>query len=95
MRYNGISLAEIAGYDPYILREVIGRKRDQFGRLIRVGSDLPEGVEVDGNGQRIISWPTAFSNAFRNARRFHGINQETVAREWEALVKEDPNFQGI
>ena len=92
--YGGKSLAEVAGYDPWQWRLVLCRARNSSGQLIRDdgGEKLPPWVEVDERGQRVISKPVSFSQAFMQVQKRRGKNKEQSAAAWAEWMKDNPGY---
>jgi hypothetical protein len=91
--YNGKTLREVAGYDPYLMSQVLGRPRDKFGKLIGSSgdSDLPEGVAVDARGMRIIRNPIGtFRDAYKYAKRIQGISEREAVSHWDRYTGAHP-----
>lgn len=90
--YAGKSLAEVAGYDLRQLRLVICRPRDANGRLVRGGERLPPWVEVDAEGQRVVSNPVPFQEAFYQVQARAGRNRAQAADAWLDWRLRNPRF---
>ena len=92
LTYAGKPLSEIAGYDDLQLRWIIFRARDKHGRLIRKTKDLPDWVEVDEEGQRIISNPKPFEFMFRQVQLNRGKSREEADKDWQGFLAENPKL---
>jgi hypothetical protein len=86
------SLAEIAGYDDRQLHYVVSRPRDKQGRLYRRGGDLPEGVETDAQGMRIVREPVAFAQMFREVQEYQGVPEPEQAARWQTYREANPGL---
>jgi hypothetical protein len=89
MLYAGKTLAEIAGMDDLQMRWVVSRRRDQQGRLIRRDRELPEWVEVDAEGMRIITQPRRFGDVFRRTYEELGLSQQQIEARWTGFWNEN------
>ena len=91
--YGGKSMLEIAGYTPYVLRDVLGLRRDDGGRLVR-GSGLPPWVKVDAQGHRVIAGkPMTYAAMYAQVRKNRGATDEEVAAQWQHYVLDNPSAQ--
>jgi hypothetical protein len=72
----------VAGYDDEMLARVVFRRRDRYGRLVRATEDLPPGVEVDEDGQRVVTDPRPFSVMYRQVRMSQGMSREEAEDDW-------------
>jgi len=75
-------MQEVARYDDYQLFHVILRARDQFGRLIRKMAGLPDWVECDEEGMRIVSKPKPFQVMFQQIGRRAGWSDKEIDNAW-------------
>lgn len=93
LRHAGHTLADIAGYDDVQISHVICLKRDKYGQLVRrKRNDLPDWVEVDENGMRIISKPVPFSKMYRQVQRDRGLSKEAASGRWKAYQAANPKL---
>ncbi len=93
MLVNGKSLAEIASYTSWQRRGVLFLKRDRDGQLVRRRHyDLPEGVEVDKEGRRIISNPVSLGEAFRQVHAKAGLDDKKIKKAWKRYKKDNPKM---
>jgi hypothetical protein len=83
--------SEIAGYDSTMLRWVIARPRDKYGRLKRRGN-LPPWVEVDDKGMRVVTRPVAFQTMFRQVAKSKGLELEQIDKEWKEYQAANPKL---
>lgn len=65
------------------------RKRNKFGELVRNEEDLPEGVEVDDEGMRVVKNPVAFSKMFRQVATMRGLDPD---QEWDRYLERNPGL---
>ncbi len=95
LMYAGKSLREIAGYSDLQLRRIVFRERDKFGALVRVDDDLPEYVRntMDENGHRVVKNPKPFAIMFKQVAKRKGMDDKTVAEQWESYVKDNPKLK--
>lgn len=97
MLYGGKTLDEVASYDDWQMANVVCRKRDKSGRLVSTrqslgpdGEELPPWVEVDDNGQRVVSRPTSFGKMFQAAKKAQGMKDWEAKRAWHSYSDNDP-----
>lgn len=93
--YAGKTLTEIAGYTPWV-RMALFAPRDKHGRLRREDKGLPEGVEVDDNGYRVVgegsSKRTTMAQAIKRAWRRHGMTKQQVEEAWARYKEANPDM---
>jgi hypothetical protein len=93
--YSGKSVSEIAGYDDAQIHNVIFRKRDNKGAIIRKGgaNDYPDHVKFDSNGMRVITNPCGFRDMYASVQKRRGLNKEVIEDKWKAfLTKREEQF---
>jgi hypothetical protein len=94
LKFNSIPMTEIAGLDTYQLAFVYGRRRDKQGQLVRVGSEgLPDWVEVDADGMRVVSDPVPFGRMWGQVCHGRGWSKEATTRSWQEWLKANPEFE--
>lgn len=93
--YAGKTLQEIAGYDNYQLLWVLFRKRDKYGRLIRVDSELPPWVKVDANGMRVVGKRVSFGAMYKQVKRTQGLSKEEADKKWKDYLETNPGAEDI
>lgn len=87
---GGRSLAEIAGYDDSFITGCLWLSRDETGRLIQTGEELPPWVLVDRNGQRLVANPQPLSHLFREVQRWRGVSAEGAEQAWQQWLERNP-----
>jgi hypothetical protein len=90
--FNGKTLAEVAGYDVYIMRHVLNRRRDKYGRLVRKSEELPPWVEVDDDGMRVVTRPCSFASMYRKVKRWQGHSTESAEEHWKKYLRDNPRL---
>ncbi len=90
--YAGKTMVEIAGWDDCQMRWVVCRKRDKSGRLVRRDPSLPDWVETDERGMRVVTNPVPYSTMFRQVMRGRGLTDREAAVAWAAWRTENPQF---
>ena len=91
LMYSGKPLSEIAGYDDVIIFRIIGRHRDQYGKLVR-DNGLPSGVEVDENGMRVIRNPMPFTAMLRDVWESRGLERSEALGKVDEYLAENPKL---
>jgi len=90
--YAGKTPEQIAGYTPWT-RMALFYPRDQHGRLKRRYRDLPEGVEVDANGMRVITGPKiSLKEATYRANRELGLAEADIDKLWQKFLDDNPLY---
>ena len=92
--YAGKTLAEIAGYTPWV-RVALFMPRDKHGVLKR-SKGLPEGVEVDERGFRVVgegsSRRTTMEQAVKRSWRKQGMSKQAVEETWQRYREANPEM---
>lgn len=91
MLFGCKSLREIAGYDDVQIVHVLARRRDKWGKLVR-SEELPPGVEVDDDGQRIVTRPVPFKRMYRMVKKLQGLPAEKIDTAWDEWQADNPKF---
>ena len=86
------SLLDFADMDSYQMRWVYGRPRDKHGRLRRGAEDLPDWVEVDADGMRVVTDQTTFSSMFHQVKSSQGLKPEQVKDAWQMYLMDNPKL---
>lgn len=90
--YAGKTIAEVAGYDDLQTMEVVFRKRDANGSLVR-GGGLPPGVNVDADGMRIIKNRQPLERVYKKLKKeFAGLTESQADEQWERFRAENPTM---
>ena len=93
LAYHGHTRVQIAGYDLRYVTYVLGRRRDERGRLIRHPADWPAHVEVDSEGMRVVRNPVGFSTMFMQVKkRSHGLDDAEAREQWAQFRADNPRM---
>lgn len=67
--------------------------RDKWGKLAE-GEQLPDGVEVDGQGRRVIprDKQMSFTQAFARAKKSQGVDRDQAQQHWEQYLAKNPQL---
>lgn len=87
-------MEEIAGLDSYRLRWVYSRARGDDGKLIRRSSGMPDWVEVDSRGQRVVRNPQPFVKMFKTVcTKTWRMDRDQLVATWEDFKQSNPDFE--
>lgn len=90
----------MAQYTTVQLSRVLFLKRDKWGRLLDPRDVLPDGIEVDDRGQRVIPKDrhglpknrVAFQKLFVQAKVRGGMTQAQAEDDWDRYVDANPSL---
>lgn len=90
LMYGGKTLKEIARLTNYQMHWIVFRKRNsKTGALVRKSSNLPEWVEVDERGMRIVSNPKPYREMFCQVQKSRGL---PVQETWDEFLGKNPEY---
>lgn len=90
--YANKTIDDIANYDDVQMRWIVFRKRDKYGGLVRSSSELPDWVEVDDQGMRIVSKEVSYQAMFRQVKKKQGLTGDKVEESWKYFLSTNPEF---
>lgn len=78
--------------DDIQMRWIFCRKRDHAGNLTRRDPDLPDWVEVDTDGMRVVSNPVSFTSMFKQVKKYQGLDESRTKQCWQEYIVENPKL---
>ncbi len=93
LMYAGKTLKEIARLTNYQMQQIIFRPRDKGGALRRKDPELPEWVETDSRGMRVVSNPKPYGEMFRQVYENRGLDKDKIQETWNSFKEKNPQFE--
>lgn len=92
--YAGKTLEQIAGWSTAFMNRVLLLPRDSSGRLVPPSEQLPDGVEVNADGQRVIPHDQLrpFTQSFRRAKEMQGLSMHDAQAHWDDYLNRNPRL---
>ena len=92
--YAGKTLDQIAGWSTLFMNRVLLLARDQSGRLIPPNEMLPDGVEVDARGMRVVppDQRRPFTQTYRRVKEAQGLSGEESQKYWDRYLNQNPQL---
>lgn len=95
LTYAGKTLAEIARIDDIQMRWIFCRKRDRNGNLTRRDPELPDWVEVDADGMRVVNNPVPFTAMFKQVKKYQGLDEAGTKQAWQGYIADNPKLAKV
>ncbi len=81
--HRQLTIEQIARLDDVQIGRCLNLPRDSRGNLVGA-TGLPPGVEVDEDGNRVISSPCNLGAAVVKAKKHHGVDVEVAKKQYRA-----------